>query len=776
MKTLSTLTLHLIFFSSIQLLTNASAATPQMFYPQQVKSYSHLGALSNPAYQPEQGLFVIKINEKGEEESDGKGVILHAEPKTNPQTRAFTMIAGRAVTSCASFDFAATVPSEFSITYRAHKTPAGEEYRAASNTTTAYEVDGCRGTYCGTGGEAEVFLSPDPALTAENTWKLLAVFPRQAWQVVMPLPRTIAIPSSMSGTVRSILVCRNGGTHEREDLEVDYVSLRADPTLPVATAPSGLSAYRAKFREYWNSANTVMETQGLVKDKVQADDIWNLFYPTPSVYSLLGGWIIEQDPTWKAAIERQITYSNLHRMKATPTVPGKLPFYDGPPPEGKPNTPFSRDAIAREAIAQYSVYEALNNPRYLESVDHIALGVFYDLIRASVTTVNPSTTPGPYNLYFGHYDLLTRVHFEEKEHISPNQNAEVGLLFTLLYHNPHSAFYLNSTARDIAQNELNAAISVQKANGALPLRDYTSAENNNNYDTNYASYTFALVAMANVYWNEGKYTTAIAKGGDWLTQYMSSDYPYWAAHFGNNETCVVLGCENSAEMWNRYIAYYQAGVDLNSYTNNLYSNWLKLSDAPFDQGKIVFLKAAGIPGEKYIPNTTKISISAFPATVSKGGTTYITWSTAGVQSCKIYSSFGPTFNEQVWDTALSGNNIASGGILNTHKLRLACVTSSGMTHEHTAQINVEPTISASPQIVPYGGTTYISWAAPGMKSCAIYTSFAPELTEHKWDPEAALSGNNVAYGGIKTTHKLRLECISSDNLIYEKTTSVTVGS
>jgi hypothetical protein len=54
--------------------------------------------------------------------------------------------------------------------------------------------------------------------------------------------------------------------------------------------------------------------------------------------------------------------------------------------------------------------------------------------------------------------------------IDPNQNLCVALLFSYLYWEEESMFYLNKGLKDIAYNEVDAVISIQKLNGSFPLR------------------------------------------------------------------------------------------------------------------------------------------------------------------------------------------------------------------------------------------------------------------------------------------------------------------
>lgn len=611
---------------------------PGTLLPKQITSYSSLGALSNFACFPERGMAL-----------DGQGTILRSEWRPNPVEKQFSIIDGRAVTSCAAFEFDPSVPRSISITYR------------SVSAAIASCSDGCVGSFCGTGGDLEVFVSPDFARNAYWSWqdlKRLAVgFPRANSMVTIER----SLDPSQAPTVRSVLVCRTGAADERDDIEIDFVTLNSSSTFPVMTAPSAPSPYREKLTELGNAAQ-----RNVSKEPGQ---IWNTYYPTPSIYSLLSAWMIDHNPEWRASIERQVQYSNTQRL--LDGLPFIQTLYDT---KGNPYYEYlTRDQMAREAIAQYHVYEAFSDIKYLRAVDSIALNMKNRLVRGATTYKNRT-----YRLFYGRYSKAPghAPILPEGEHISPNQNAEVGLLFTLLFHNPKSRFYRDPLAKEIAIEELDAAISVQKASGALPLTVDPTYD-----DTGYGSYTLVLLAMANSHWRKSEYTNSLIAGGQWLKIWLTPGM--YADHYGNNLFCRGRDsngrpCEHSMEMWSRLPSYYLSGLNLDNYVPLLYKNWLDNVATTYD-ASIVFMKSAGLPIETFLPRPPNVTLYSFPSIVPLGGKTEISWSAPGMVSCRLTSSMPPRFSDVLWDTALSGFHVPAGGITSPMTIKMSCLDRHGLS-------------------------------------------------------------------------------------------------
>jgi hypothetical protein len=137
----------------------------------------------------------------------------------------------------------------------------------------------------------------------------------------------------------------------------------------------------------------------------------------------------------------------------------------------------------------------------------------------------------------------------DPEHVVPesymidvNQNAEVALAYSLLYHDPASRFFRNPLAKEIAYEELLASMSIQNmTTGAIPLTDTIPGP-----DTAYGSYGCFSWTWCQLLWNEPKFEPHILAANRWLkdktnlekdtdryypTRIAGGYVPYWEAYY-----------------------------------------------------------------------------------------------------------------------------------------------------------------------------------------------------------------------------------------------------
>lgn len=143
-----------------------------------------------------------------------------------------------------------------------------------------------------------------------------------------------------------------------------------------------------------------------------------------------------------------------------------------------------------------------------------------------------------------------------QSNIDPNQNMVLAWLFSELYWCEESSFYKRQEFKDIVFNEVNAALSLQREDGALSLAEHLPAV----YDSNYGGYTSSILYNICQMWGVPEWIEALKRMGLWL--YVSfpmshpwnekSDYPNWAADrfYASN----LLG---------RMSAFYAAGIESN---------------------------------------------------------------------------------------------------------------------------------------------------------------------------------------------------------------------
>lgn len=229
-------------------------------------------------------------------------------------------------------------------------------------------------------------------------------------------------------------------------------------------------------------------------------DYRNGMYPTEPAIFFLAGWMLTDDEECLDAARRQIAVS---RSWVTPEG-----IFDTSRSGEYPH--ITRDSFARHVHNCYTAYRVLGDKELLAHVDHCADGWMKHLRREPLA-------------WQGRQFLLFDVVFDPKPPYSPvsgtgidvNQNAEIGLVFTLLYHDPASRWHRNATVRDIALDELRAGMAVQDmATGAIPIAG--SPAWGDKYDTDYGAYALFSWTWANRYWRDAAMAEHIRRAVDWL--------------------------------------------------------------------------------------------------------------------------------------------------------------------------------------------------------------------------------------------------------------------
>lgn len=198
----------------------------------------------------------------------------------------------------------------------------------------------------------------------------------------------------------------------------------------------------------------------------------------------------------------------------------------------------TRDYQARHIYNFYLAYRILADGRYLKWADdcaaamlkviprakHTVAGETYTLFQAGF--VNPKGEPAGWN----------------KQYIDPNQNAEVALAYSLLYHDPASRFFRDPQAKEIAYEELLASMSIQDmTTGKIAITEDIPGG-----DTAYGSYATFSWTWCQLLWYERKFEPHVRAAGRWLAPMTNLAHgsqrwypkeikdgivPYWEAYF-----------------------------------------------------------------------------------------------------------------------------------------------------------------------------------------------------------------------------------------------------
>lgn len=227
-------------------------------------------------------------------------------------------------------------------------------------------------------------------------------------------------------------------------------------------------------------------------------------YPTEPGIIFLSAWLCTREARYRQSAVSQFDFA--HSIE---NDDGLLVTDNG----------FCRDTQARQIYNFYTAFKLLRDRRYLAWADRCARGMLDHLPRCprlilgrSFTTFVAGFCPAnkPYD--------SARL----RPWVDVNQNAEVALAFTLLYHEPRSALYRAPTVRDLCRNEMEAGLAIQDAaTGAVPLAE--SSDRIRQFDTAYGSYVLFSWVWLNSYWKDPAWERRIEGAARWIARYGGAD-------------------------------------------------------------------------------------------------------------------------------------------------------------------------------------------------------------------------------------------------------------
>jgi len=222
-------------------------------------------------------------------------------------------------------------------------------------------------------------------------------------------------------------------------------------------------------------------------------------YPTEEALVFLSAYDFTRDRRFADQATRQLEYSHQREKNALLITPHQV----------------TRDYQARQIYNFYLGYRVLADARFLHWADDAAQAMIHTIPRASHTFAGETHT-----LFAAGY--LDPAHPSAADAanyaIDVNQNAEIALAFTLLYHDPASHFFLDPLANQIAHEELLASMSIQdRKTGEIPLTEYLLDQP----DTLYGSYAAFSWVGCQVLWRDERFDQHIRAAGRWLAAKMN---------------------------------------------------------------------------------------------------------------------------------------------------------------------------------------------------------------------------------------------------------------
>ena len=221
-------------------------------------------------------------------------------------------------------------------------------------------------------------------------------------------------------------------------------------------------------------------------------------YPTEESLVFLSAYSLTRDPRYAKQAATQLEYAHSREK-------------DGILLTFKNET--TRDYQARQIYNFYVAYRVLGDGRYLRWADEGARAMIRVIPRAAHAAAGETHT-----LFFaGYYTADGKAAHSTGQVIDVNQNAEVALAYSLLYHDPASAFFLDPVAKEIAYEELLASMSIQDmGSGAIPL-----TENIPGADTAYGSYGAFSWVWCQLLWNDAPFEPHLRAARKWLGPKMN---------------------------------------------------------------------------------------------------------------------------------------------------------------------------------------------------------------------------------------------------------------
>jgi hypothetical protein len=221
-------------------------------------------------------------------------------------------------------------------------------------------------------------------------------------------------------------------------------------------------------------------------------------YPTEGALVFLTAYDFTRDPRFAQQAAVQLDYAHAREVNGLIVT-------------GEKTT--TRDYQARQIYNFYLAYRVLGDGRYLRWADDCAAAMIRLIPR------EPHEAAGQTHALFlaGYFSADGKAAGANGNVIDVNQNAEVALAFSLLYHDPASRLFLDPLARQIAYDELLASMSIQRMDsGEIPLTEAIAGA-----DTAYGSYaTFSWVWCQQL-WREPKFEPHIRAAGKWLGPKMN---------------------------------------------------------------------------------------------------------------------------------------------------------------------------------------------------------------------------------------------------------------
>lgn len=270
----------------------------------------------------------------------------------------------------------------------------------------------------------------------------------------------------------------------------------------------GLTRRQASIVAFWHTQDSLVRSlpNGVFD---QASRVYDArVYPAEAAQSFVSAYRITGLSRYLEDAQRQLQYA---RASETPQHLHQYPpdLVTGSPPEGL----VSSLAQARLALGYYVAFKGADLRECLGWAEEALDGL---LLLPRFQTCFESRCFQRHNYL---YSLRAPYEPFSGVQIDPNHHAFIGLIMTLLYHEPQSRFHLAGQLKEMALEQLDAALVLMDSSGRLPLA--AGVEWNQLFDTRYGFLTLFLVQWANTHWKSPRYDSLLTLGTRWVNEYTA---------------------------------------------------------------------------------------------------------------------------------------------------------------------------------------------------------------------------------------------------------------
>lgn len=310
------------------------------------------------------------------------------------------------------------------------------------------------------------------------------------------------------------------------DIEVTQV---VDGVLPIRHQPQLLKVeeLHGSFRELYKSWDSFNEQQkkDYFDKRFNDDHYWGYFF------SEWGrNYFYTENPKikriFRQTLEFVISNYNNNGVLQAPTETKSGHWY--------------RETFARNNRLLFDAWINTKEPLALGTVENQA-GLWIKM--------NPRQQNHKYKIFPYSYKLND----ERSGEINPNQNLQLALVFSHLYFEPASKYYLDPQMRDLAYNEIEATLSLVRSDGFFPLNQNAIDVGDSNYAGLSSTILYQLVQM----WGEPDWIEHLQKIGIWLNTAFDESRPWNTIDDGEDYHFDQFSAFN---LFARIPAFYAAGV------------------------------------------------------------------------------------------------------------------------------------------------------------------------------------------------------------------------